>query len=88
MGHNCHFSDCWPPTLDDHNFLVRTPFRVFLDSIEKTWSQESSNVPVEGNWCSQLFGKWMLYQVCRLLGCVDARSYVLTWPLPDMAPRK
>ena len=34
MGHNCHFSDCWPPTSDDHNFFVRTPFRVFLDSMK------------------------------------------------------
>ena len=85
MGHNCHFSDFWPPTSDGHNFLVRTPFRVLLDSMESPWSQESSHGPVEGNWCSQLCGKLMLYQVCRLLGCVDARSYGLTWPSPGMA---
>ena len=85
MGHNCHFSDCWPPISDDHNFLVQTPFWVFLDSVESPWSQESRHVLVEGNLCSQLCRKLMLYQVCRLLGCVDARSYVLTWPLPGMA---
>ena len=40
VGHNCHFSDCWPPTSNDHNFFVRTPFRVFLDSIENPLSLE------------------------------------------------
>ena len=40
VGHNCHFSYCWPPTSDDHNFFVRTPFRVFLDSIEIPLSLE------------------------------------------------
>ena len=49
--------------------------------MEIPWSQESSHVPVEGNWCSQFYGNLMVYRVCRLLDCVDARSYVLTWPL-------
>ena len=40
MGHNCHFFNCWPPTSDDHNFFVRTPFWVFLDSMERTLSLE------------------------------------------------
>ena len=74
----------WPPTSNDHNFLVQTLFQVFLDSMESPLSQEYSHAPMEGNWCSQLFGKLMLYQVCKLLGCVDARSYVLTWPLHGM----
>ena len=38
MGHNCHFSDCWPPTSDGHNFFVRTPFQVFLNSMERPLS--------------------------------------------------
>ena len=40
MGHNCHFSDCWPPTLDGHNFFTRTLFQVFLDSMESPLSLE------------------------------------------------
>ena len=75
----------WPTTSEDHNFLVRTPFWEFLNFMESPWSQESNHVSVEGNWCSQLCRKLMLYQVCRLLGCVDVRSYVLTWPLHGMA---
>ena len=39
----------WPPTSDDHNFLVRTSFWVFLDSMESPLSQKSSNVHVKGN---------------------------------------
>ena len=46
VGHNGHFSDC-PPTLDDHNFFVRTPFRVFLNSMESPWSQDSSHSSVD-----------------------------------------
>ena len=37
-----------PPTSDGHNFFVRTPFWVFLDSMESLLSQDSSHVPVEG----------------------------------------
>ena len=40
VGHNCHFSDCWPPTSNGHNFFVRTLFRVFLDSMEIPLSLE------------------------------------------------
>ena len=29
-----------PPTLEGHNFFVRTPFRVFLDSMESPLSQD------------------------------------------------
>ena len=47
VGHNCHFSDCWPPTSDGHNFFVITPFRVFFESMESPLSQDSSHVPVE-----------------------------------------
>ena len=49
VGHNCHFSDCWPPTSDSHNFFVRTPFRVFLDSMESSLSQDSSHMPMVDN---------------------------------------
>ena len=33
-----------PPTLDDHNFLVRAPFQVFLDSMESPLSIESIHI--------------------------------------------
>ena len=39
----------WLPTSDDHNFFVRTPLRVFLDSIEIPLSQDSGHIPVEDN---------------------------------------
>ena len=38
VGHNCHFSNCWPPTSDGHNVFVRTLFWVFLDSMESPLS--------------------------------------------------
>ena len=38
-----------PPPSEGHNFFVRTPFRVFLDSIESPLSQDSRHVPVEGS---------------------------------------
>ena len=37
----------WPPTSEGHNSFVRTPFRVFLDSMEITLSQESIHMPEE-----------------------------------------
>ena len=33
-----------PPTLDDHNFLIRTPIRMFLDSMESPLSLESIHI--------------------------------------------
>ena len=52
------FQGCWsartglvihvrPPTSDGHNFFVRTPFRVLLDSMEIPLSQNSNHVSVE-----------------------------------------
>ena len=41
------FSNFVPLTSDDHNFFVRTPFEVFLDSMESPLSQESRFMPVE-----------------------------------------
>ena len=38
---------------DEHNFFVRTPFEVFLDSMESPLSQESRFVPVEDKWGSK-----------------------------------
>ena len=35
-----------PPTSEGHNFFVRTPFRVFLDSMEIPLSQDCSHVPL------------------------------------------
>ena len=39
-----------PPTLDDHNFFIRTPIRVFLDSTKSPLSLESGHMPVNGIW--------------------------------------
>ena len=36
------------PTSDDHNFLVRSPFQVFLDSMESSLSLEFDHIPVDG----------------------------------------
>ena len=47
------FSSFVPLTLDDHNFFVRTPFEVFLDSMERPLSQESRFMHVEDKWGSQ-----------------------------------
>ena len=38
-----------PPTSKGHNVIVRTPFRVFLDSMESPLSQDSKCVPLEGS---------------------------------------
>ena len=40
-------------TSDEHKFFVRTPFEVFLDSMESPLSQESRFMPVEDKWGSQ-----------------------------------
>ena len=40
-------------TSDEHNFFVRTPFEVFMDSMESPLSQESRFMPVEDKWGSQ-----------------------------------
>ena len=37
-----------PPTLDSHNFFVRTSIRVFLDYTENPLSLESGHMPVNG----------------------------------------
>ena len=38
-----------PLTSKGHNFFVRTPFQVFLDSIKISLSQDSIHIPVEGS---------------------------------------
>ena len=38
-----------PPTSEGHNFFVRTPIWVFLDSMESPLSQDSSHMHVEGS---------------------------------------
>ena len=35
------------PTSDDHSFLVRSPFEVFLDYMEISLSVESDYIPVD-----------------------------------------
>ena len=37
-------AQCNPPTSDDHNFFVRTPFWVLLDSIESPLSLKSIHI--------------------------------------------
>ena len=37
-------------TSDNHNFFLRTLFRVFLDSMESPLSQDSNHVPLEDSW--------------------------------------
>ena len=44
-----------PPTLVCHIFLVRTPIRTFLDSMEITLSLASDHMPVDGIWCSHIY---------------------------------
>ena len=73
-----------PPTSDDHNFFVRTPFRVFLDPMESPLSQDSSHVLWRTVGDHNLAEIYVLHQVYRLLGCVDVNSRVLTWPLHSM----
>ena len=41
----------WPPTSESHNSFVRTPFRVFLDSMESPLSQESIHIHEEDSRC-------------------------------------
>ena len=47
-----------PPTLDDHNFLMQTSIRVFLDSMENPLSLEFGHMPVNGIWF-MLVGDYM-----------------------------
>ena len=53
VGHKGHFLFCLPPTLDYHIFRFRTPFGVFLDSMERPLSQDYFHVPVKGSGCPQ-----------------------------------
>ena len=53
VGHKGPFLFCLPPTSDNHIFHVRTPFWVFLDSMESPLSQGYFHVPVEGSGCPQ-----------------------------------
>ena len=39
-----------PPILDSHNFFVRTPIRVFLDSTESPLSLKYVYMPMNGIW--------------------------------------
>ena len=36
------------PTSDDHNFLIRSPFKVLLDSMESSLSLEYDHKPMDG----------------------------------------
>ena len=52
IGHVRYFPVCLPPISDAYNFLVRTPIRVFLDSMERSWSLEYDHMIFNGNWYS------------------------------------
>ena len=58
------FLFCLPPASDDHIFRVRTPFGVFLDSMERPMSQGYFHVSVEGSGFPQTCGKSMFYTKC------------------------
>ena len=47
------FSSFVSLTSDEHNFFVRTPFEVFLDSMESSLSQKFRFRPMEDKWGSQ-----------------------------------
>ena len=72
-----------PPTLDDHNFLVRAPFRVFFDSMERYWILESDHMIFNGNWLSHYCLKIYCYNKCAnywLCGCDELYAEVaITW---------
>ena len=55
------------PTSDDHNFLVRSPFCVFLESMESSLSLESNHMPVDGIWCSHSFKKKLIIALSALI---------------------
>ena len=63
-----------PPTLDGHNFLVRAPFGVFLDSMERYWSLESDHMQLV---LTYILKKLIVTTSVLIVGCVDVRSYVL-----------
>ena len=42
------------PTLNGHNFLIRSSFKVFLDSMKHSLNIESDYMPVDGIWCSNI----------------------------------
>ena len=48
-GYRCHFQFILSPISDNYNFFVQTPFRVFLNSMERPLSQEYVHMHVEGN---------------------------------------
>ena len=50
-GQLVRFAYVWPPTLEGHISFVRTPIRVFLDSMESPLSQEYIDMPKENIRC-------------------------------------
>ena len=55
-----------PPTLKGHNFFVRTPFRVFLDSMEIPLSQDSIHITVENSRCQENLGQVRSARPCQV----------------------
>ena len=70
-----------PPTFDGHKFLVRVPFGVFLDYMERSWSLESDHMLLNEIGAHILVEKLIITTSVLIVGCVDVRSYVLKWPL-------
>ena len=48
------------PTSDDNNFLIRSLFCSFLDSMERSLSLESNHMPEDGIWCSMISEKFII----------------------------
>ena len=59
-----------------HNFFVRAPNLVFLDSMERYFSLESGHVPMNGIWCPHSFVKFYYHTKCKLLGCDGMRGLI------------
>ena len=55
-----------PPTSDGHNFFVRTPFWVFLDSMEISLSYDSIHILVEDIRCQTELGQLRSARSCQV----------------------
>ena len=57
---------CEAPTSDDHNFLVRSSFCAFLDSMGSSLSLESNHMHVDGI-CAQIFSEKLIIALSALI---------------------
>ena len=61
------------PTSDDHNFLGRSVFCAFFDSMERSLSLESKNMPMDGIWCHIVSEKVNIELSALIIGVLDER---------------